>query len=837
MEPLPAALDAFMEFIAEKGLSLYDHQEEAILEVFADRSVILNTPTGSGKSLVATAFHFKSLSARRRSVYTSPIKALVNEKFLALCQDFGPELVGLLTGDGGVNTDAPILCCTAEILANKALRMGESCDYDDVIMDEFHYYSDRDRGAAWQIPLLIMRQARFLLMSATMGRTEFFQEFITKHTGIATVTVKANQRPVPLEFEYSEFSIDIALNKLLDAGRAPVYVVHFTQRDAADTAQSLLSTDFLTKEQKQAIHRAMAQHRFDSPYGKEIRKLLAHGIGIHHAGLLPKYRMLVEHLAQEGLLKIICGTDTLGVGVNIPIRTVLLTKLCKFDGEKTARLTSRDFHQITGRAGRKGFDDRGWVVVQAPEHVIENKKLEAKAAGSQKKKFVRKPAPTKGYVHWDEDIFRKLVASEPEPLQSRFQVDHGMLLFVLGRKTNGCEAMKAIIRDSHESDVMKQRHRRRAFQLLRALLERKIIEWVPLDERVETPLKVNVNLQQDFSLFQTLSLYLIDTLGKLDFEAEDYPFHVLSLVEAVCEDPDAILFKQQDRIRRQELQAMKDAGLEYEERMELLEKIEYPKPNKDFIYDTFNVFSAAHPWIGSENIRPKGVARELFENWLSFGEFIQDYGIQRSEGLLLRYLSSVYKVLHQTVPEIFQTEALLEMKEYFGSMVREVDSSLLDEWERLRKRGYGQALSSVESATVPVALVSDDRLRFRVLVRNAGFAILRAIAIRDFAGALSMLEGCTLAPEELAQTIAPWFERHPRLSTDGRARGTKNFVLKAHGPREWDLQILLVPGGHEDLDGDEADPWFLDLKVDFNQSDIQGKAVLRLVGLGPAVQS
>ena len=331
-------LDRFLEYVSERKLELYPAQEEAILELYSGKNVILNTPTGSGKSLVATALHFRSLAGGRRSYYTSPIKALVNEKFLALCQDFGPEQVGMVTGDATVNPGAPIICCTAEILANEALRGGSRARVDDVVIDEFHFYSDRERGMAWQVPLLALPQARFLLMSATLGDTDVFERALTGLNGLDTVVVRGSQRPVPLDFEYVEVALHETVPKLITTGRAPIYVVCFTQGSCAEEAQKLPSIDFCTKDEKRAIAEAIQGlgATFNSPYGKEIQKFLRHGVGIHHAGLLPKYRVLVERLAQRGLLKIICGTDTLGVGVNIPIRTVLFTQA----------------HQIRRREGR-----------------------------------------------------------------------------------------------------------------------------------------------------------------------------------------------------------------------------------------------------------------------------------------------------------------------------------------------------------------------------------------------------------------------------------------------------------------------------------------------------
>ena len=301
-----------------------------------------------------------------------------------------------------------------------ALREGERAEVDGVVMDEFHYYADRDRGVAWQVPLLTLPQARFLLMSATLGDTHLFEEAITDLTGVQTTLVKSTDRPVPLDFEYSEQSLHNTVTDLLDEGKAPIYVVHFAQRAATEQAQSFMSIDFLSKDEKKAIKEELSRTRFDTPFGKELKKFLHHGIGVHHAGMLPRYRRLVERLAQQGKLRLICGTDTLGVGVNVPIRTVLFTKLCKYDGQNTKVLTVRDFKQIAGRAGRRGYDTLGSVVAQAPEHAIENKKLRAKAGDDPKKvrKLKMRQPPERGYAHWDADTYARLQESTPEPLGS-----------------------------------------------------------------------------------------------------------------------------------------------------------------------------------------------------------------------------------------------------------------------------------------------------------------------------------------------------------------------------------------------------------------------------------
>src|SRR6185436_6901857 len=678
-------LDRFLDFLTARGLTLYPAQEEAVLAIFEDKNVILNTPTGSGKSLVASALHFASLAHGRRSVYTCPIKALVNEKWMALCRELGPENVGLSTGDATVIRDAPVLCCTAEVLANIALRHGEKASFQDVIMDEFHYYADRDRGVAWQVPLLTLPQSRFLLMSATLGDVTFFAEDLTRRNGLPTATVKSVERPVPLEYAYSQIPLAQTLDKLVSEDKAPVYVVHFTQKDAADSAQDFTSLNLCTREEKNAVAEAIAGFRFTSPHGPDVRKWLKQGIGVHHAGLLPKYRVLVEQLAQAGLLKVICGTDTLGVGINVPIRTVLFTRLCKFDGQKTAVLSARDFHQIAGRAGRKGFDDQGFVVAQAPEHFIENLKLDEKAKDG--KKVVKRKPPEHNFANWDLQTFKRLMAAPPERLTSRFDVSHGMLLNVLSRRSDGCRAMQALIRDSHETDRSKKGHFRRGWQLFRALVERGIVEITPRTDD-GSRVRVNVDLQEDFSMDHALSLYLFETIRLLDAEAETHALDLLTLVESILENPELILRRQLDKLKDRKVAEMKAEGLDYDHRMAELEKMEYPKPLRDFIYMTFNAFADRHPWVGEENIRPKSIAREMFENFRSFAEYVLDYELQRSEGLLLRHLNSVYKVLSQTVPDAVKTDEVTDVELYLRTLLRQVDSSLEDEWERMRDPAY-----------------------------------------------------------------------------------------------------------------------------------------------------
>ena len=845
-------LGRFLDYVTAAGLTLYPAQEEAVLSLFDGQNVILNTPTGSGKSLVASALLFAALARGERAVYTCPIKALVNEKWMGLCREFGPDQVGLSTGDASVNREAPILCCTAEVLANIALRSGDDAEVQHVVMDEFHYYSDRERGVAWQTPLLTLGGTRFLLMSATLGDTSLFERTLTWLNGRPTSTVRSTVRPVPLEYSYAEIPLPHTIEKLVDEGKTPAYVVHFTQADAAASAQDFTSLKIATREQKEEIAERIAGLDFSSPYGGSIRKWLRHGIGLHHAGLLPKYRLLVERLAQRGLLKVICGTDTLGAGINVPIRTVVFTKLCKFDGQKTVRLSARDFHQIAGRAGRKGYDDVGFVVAQAPEHVIENLRLAEKAARDGRKVTKRKP-PDHNYVDWDAVVFERLTTAPSEPLVSRFEVSHAMLLNVLSRPGDGCAAMRALVRDSHDPAAAKTAHRRRAWQLFRALVARGIVEIVPRTPE-GSALRVNADLQEDFSMDHALSLYLHETIPLLDPESPTYAADLLTLVESILENPELILRRQLDRVKDLAIQQWKAEGMEYAQRMAELEKLEYPKPLREFVYDTFNAFADRHPWVGQDNIRPKSIAREMWESCKSFTEYVLEYELERTEGLLLRYLNSAYKVLSQSVPDSVKSDEVLDVEWYLKAMVRGVDESLVAEWERMRDPDYLAPTTphSPRGGVRPAAAsepedVTANTRAFTAAIRAGVFAAIRAwsraeaAAVLDIAppGAAASAGAGTdqNADASDADGAGPWTADRVRASLDDyrrdhqgprfdpEARNARHTHVTA-GAEAWTVQQVLV-------DDEDHNDWLIEVQVDLAASRLTQIPVLRLRRIGP----
>ena len=820
-------LDEFLESVFERDIEPYPAQEEALLELLAGNNVILTTPTGSGKSLVAEAAHFAALRQGKTSIYTAPIKALVSEKFFALCRTFGTENVGMVTGDAAVNADAPIICCTAEILANQALRWGSESDADVVIMDEFHFYADPQRGWAWQIPLLELPHTQFLLMSATMGPTGKFLHELETRTGRPSVEVTSSVRPVPLDFVYRTTPQHESLQTLLDEGNVPVYMVHFTQADAMSAAQSLTSLSVLTKEQKAQVKDAVGLFRFDSPVGKDLKRFIMAGIGVHHAGLLPRYRLLVEKLAQQGLLKIICGTDTLGVGVNVPIRTVLFTQLCKYDGVETRVLRVREFQQIAGRAGRKGFDDEGHVWVQAPEHWIENRRMEEKAAtdAKKRKKLVKRKAPEWGYAHWSDDTFTKLVEGSPEPLTSSFAVSHQFLLNLLDRPGDGCAAVRDLLTDNHETRKRQRAHIRRAISMYRALTDAGVVEQLDEPDEEGRTVRVTIDLQDEFALHQPLSLLALEVLPDLDNEAPEYALDVLSVVEGVLENPRPVLKAQLDRAKNELMAHMKATGVEYDERIERLQEAQFPKPLGEFLWGCFRVFRDHHPWVGDETVRPKSVVREMYEMGFGFRDYVQYHGLKRSEGVLLRYLGDAYKGLVQNVPEQYKTDEVWDLQEWLGELVRQVDSSLIDEWERIQA-GVDLVESGEDATNAGLVLepersdVTTNRRAFSVMVRNAAFRTVQLLARRDHESVaeLAGADGHRWRKSEVDVLMEPYWDEHAAIGIDANARSAEFFVRDSDTGAV--TQILADPDG--------ANEWRIEASVDMGASREAGEAILVL---------
>nr|WP_255712132.1 MULTISPECIES: DUF3516 domain-containing protein [unclassified Corynebacterium] len=820
-----AIWDTFTSWTTGRGINLYPAQEEASLGILAGDNVILATPTGSGKSMVANAAHFIALARGQRSFYTAPIKALVSEKFFALCDIFGAENVGMMTGDATVNGNAPIIAATAEIVANIALRDGAEANIDQVVMDEFHYYSEPDRGWAWQVPLLELSKAQFLLMSATLGDTQWLEDDLTRRTGRATNLVAGTTRPVPLDFSYVFSAVHETIEELLADKKAPIYVVHFSQREAAERAQALTSlSGIITKEEKEAIAQEIGGFRFTTAFGKDLSKLLRKGIGIHHAGMLPKYRRLVERLAQKGLLKVICGTDTLGVGINVPIRTVLMTGLAKFDGQRQRILKSREFHQIAGRAGRAGYDTEGTVVVEAPEHEIENAKERRRIGDDPKRlKKLKKKSAREGEVSWSEKTFARLTEAEPEQLTSQFRVSNSMLLNVLARHGNGYEHIRHLLRDNHDNRSKQNKDILTAIDLFRGLVDSGVVQKSTKGLDIYgRPYHLVRELPRDFALNQPLGPFALAALSLLDPEAETYNLDVISVFEAILDDPRQVLIAQQKQRRGEEIAALKADGVDYTDRMNMVEDITWPKPLEELLEQAYDTFAETNAWVKEFELRPKSVVRDMLENAMTFSDLVATYGLARSEGVILRYLTDAWRTLKQSIPDEYNTPELEDIVVWLGELIRQVDSSLVDEWAQMAGEDSPIDQDTVDRELAfgvedPTALTANRRA-FTIMVRNYMFRLVQLFALEKEDRLADLLDYLDEVPD-FGAILDDYFDEYDDIDSGPEARGPEFFRLGDTDSRAWSVRQII-----KDPDGDHAYQFVA--TVDLDASDEAGEVRL-----------
>ena len=780
-----ALYEAFSSWASSTGRPLYRHQDESLIEILSGNHVIAATPTGSGKSMIALAAHFVSMAHGGRSYYTAPLKALVSEKFFDLVSLFGADNVGMVTGDVSLNADAPIICCTAEILANQSLREGPTLDADMIVMDEFHFYADPQRGWAWQVPLLELTRPQFIAMSATLGDTSVFRKQWTDRTGRPTVEITDAQRPVPLEYDYVVDTLQDTVERLLSEGRHPIYIVHFSQKDAVDTASSLMDRKLVSPEVRGQIARELSTVSFTKGFGQTLRGLLSHGIGVHHAGMLPRYRRLVERLTQQGLLPVICGTDTLGVGINVPIRTVLLTSLVKFDGSKMRHLRSREFHQIAGRAGRAGFDTVGFVRVLAPEHEVEAARERARLTAAQeaardereakrakKKASKKRSGPKEGQITWSRSTFERLRDAAPEALQSHFEMTHSTVLNVLGGAADAgrdpAEHLVHLALHNDDQPLLANPHIRHLADIYTSLLQAGVVEHLSSARAQElgvSRLQLVADLPDDFALNQPLSPFALAAFELLDPDSPTFALDVISIVEAVLEDPRPLLYAQENQAKAAAVASMKAQGMEYDERMAALEEISWPKPLEELLSPAFSVYARSNPWVGDLELSPKSVIREMIENAMTFTELISRYDVGRSEGVILRYLSDAYRMMRQVIPEEIMTEELESMISWLADLIRSVDSSLLDEWEAMMN---GEELAQAEGEASAVGLerafgadesgaiaFTANLHAFRNSVRRTLFHFVELMS-RDDVDGLERATAQAADSDGLFAQVAPW---------------------------------------------------------------------------------
>ncbi|UQN30291.1 DEAD/DEAH box helicase [Brachybacterium kimchii] len=837
LPPVPADQDQVVDgFIASQeasGRSLYPHQDEALLAIAAGDHVIAATPTGSGKTTIAYAAVFAAMARGEKAYYTAPIKALVSEKFFDLVAMFGAENVGMMTGDSSVNHDAPIIVCTAEILANHALRDGPTSDVRVAVMDEFHYYGDSQRGWAWQVPLIELPACQFVLMSATLGDVSFFVEDLEARTAREVTVVDDAPRPVPLDFRWSLDPLPETIQTVLDDRDAPVYIVNFTQKDALDQATALMGTKILGTEEKERIRELIGDFRFSKGFGQTLSKLVRQGIGVHHAGMLPKYRRLVERLAQSGLLKIICGTDTLGVGINVPIRTVLLTGLAKFDGKRMRLLNAREFHQIAGRAGRAGYDTVGHVVVQAPEWAVEFAKEQArvkareeagKAPNSAKKrKKEPKPRIPDGAINWTEQNMTKLIESPPETLRPHLQITPSMELALIARPGSAVASARHLIMESHQTSNQKLRLVKQAADIFRGLREAEIIETLEKDDHLGRRIALVEDLQLDFTMTQPLAPFAIAVIDSLDEDSESLTMDTVSIIEAILEDPMQILLAQQNAARGELLAELKADGVEYTERMALLDEVTWPKPLEEDLEAALEIYRKNRPWVREGDLSPKSIVREMYETGQTFSEFVQRYGLQRSEGIVLRYLSDAFRALSRTIPQDLRTDELEDVIEWLGVLVRGIDSSLLDEWEALTHPEDEADAASEVRPTSPRGLSAQTKV-LRQMVRASLWQRVEHFAF-EREERLGELDGASgWERKAWANAMDEYYDAYDNVGIDAPARSPQLLQIREESKRWIIRQVIDDPDGNHD--------WGIEAELDLEATDEAGEPVLAITHVG-----
>ncbi|MCT2296741.1 DUF3516 domain-containing protein [Brachybacterium muris] len=826
-------VDGFIASQEEIGRTLYPHQEEALLAIAAGDHVIAATPTGSGKTTIAYAALFAAMARGERAYYTAPIKALVSEKFFDLVSQFGAENVGMMTGDSSVNHDAPIIVCTAEIFANHALRDGPTSDVGLAVMDEFHFYGDSQRGWAWQVPLVELPNCQFVLMSATLGDVTFFEEDLEQRTGRPVTTIDDAPRPVPLDFRWSMEPLPDTIATILQDRDAPVYIVHFTQKEALEQAQALQGQKILTAEEKEQVREIIGDFRFAKGFGRTLSKLVREGIGVHHAGMLPKYRRLVEKLAQSGLLKIICGTDTLGVGINVPIRTVLLTGLVKYDGRRSRLLNAREFHQIAGRAGRAGYDTVGHVVVQAPIWTIEFEKERAKVrareeAGkapnsAKKRKKEPKPKVPDGAVTWSEQNLTKLVENPPEQLRPHLRITASMVLALITRPGDAIAAGHHLIMTSHQTRTQKLALVKQAVEIFRGLRDADIIEILDEPDHLGRRIALVEDLQLDFTMNQPLAPFAIAMIDSLGEEADTVTLDTVSIIEAILEDPMQILLAQQNAAKGELLAELKADGVEYTERMAQLDEVTWPKPLAEDLEAALEIYRAKHPWVRAGDLSPKSIVREIYETGQTFSEFVQRYTLARSEGIVLRYLSDAYQAMRRTIPQDLRTEQLEDMIEWLGVLVRGIDSSLLDEWEALTHPEDATEGAEEIRPTTPRGLSAQTKV-LRTMVRSAMWQRVEHFAFEREAR-LAELDGASGWDRKAwAEAMDDYYDTYDHVGIDGAARSPQLLQITEES-RVWRIRQVLD-------DPDHNRDWGIEAELDLEATDEAGEPVLAITHVG-----
>jgi len=711
-------LGFYEKFFFKHDLEPYPVQEQAFARIFAGESVLVTVPTGTGKTLMAKAGIHKALESGQRAVYTTPLRALTEEKYRELCEDFGEVNVGFATGDFKVNREAPIQVEVAEILWNRIFGDRGKCPADIVIMDEGHYFNDFERGYVWEQSIIGLHpDAQLVILSATVGRPEQFCHWVELTRRVPMKLVESRERKVPLYHEYHESYLIETVRELAAAGDVPAIIFVFGRERCFETARLLKSCRrFTSDEEKQRIESLCDEALLDSGVGKELRALLVHGIGIHHAGILPRYKRLVEEMALERLVKFVVSTETISAGINLPAKRVVFPSLRKYIRRKARLVTPAEYHQMSGRAGRPQFDKEGIALVLAPEDVVQEMRKEIKDA--KKKGYrvdedkirrgvharARAEAKRRDDVIWDADIHQQLVKGEPAELRSKTRITAEQVLAIglpdltveslpgAGEEPegeggeSGDAAQPSGVRPHEKLDIVTvvdnlllTERRRRESQKLLAQVTDNLRAIGVIDEHGK-----QVAGEMISQLHGMDGLFLYYAFMNHQFEYDDCRELVEFLIDhdVIQRILDRKVWEQRkewirDRLREKRQENPQVTWEDVEEEYER----EFPRQlsRVETIHQEFSA-KLPHPELHGGKVQ-KSVFATLEEEELGFLEFVDRHGLAHEEGSLFSYLIRVMN-FSRTLLEVTTMEQFGIIEKRVRALLSPIDARLIKEIAR-----------------------------------------------------------------------------------------------------------------------------------------------------------
>ncbi len=701
-------LQFYEQFLWSRGLEPYPVQEQAISAIFAGKNVLVTVPTGTGKTLMAKAALFRAFHRNERAVYTTPLRALTEEKYRELCADFGEGNVGFATGDYKVNREAPIQVEVAEILWNRIVADKHVAPAEIVVMDEGHYFNDPERGYVWEQSMIgLDPRTQLIVLSATVGHPEKFVQWAEITRRVPMALVDSRERKVPLVHEFREEMLIDTVKGLAHAGDVPAIVFVFGREQCFEVARLVKSCRrFTTDEERAQVEKLCDEALLPAGEAKELRPLLAHGIGIHHAGILPRYKQLVEQLALERLIKFVISTETIAAGINLPARTVVFPSLRKFIKREPRIITAAEYHQMAGRAGRPQFDDRGLAIALAPEQVVSDLKKELKDAakrpaydeGKVKRSVygrARADAQKHGDVIWTPELHAELVKGEPAELRSKTKITAEQVIAIglpdletatLGGANAEIEARMAVVEASLppsmrldivtviDNLLLGDRDRKELQKILAQLVANMRAIGV-IDEHGH---QVSGQMIRELQGMDGLLIYYILFNHQLEY------LELRELVEYLIDHD--IIQRQLDRKGEDEKREWMRAKLRELrvdnphitwDDVEAQWDKEHPRvPTKiELLHQEFSS-KVPHPELHGGK-KPKSTWAQLEDSGLGFLEFVEKHGLEHEEGNLFSYLVRVMNFANK-MGGASQLSELNDMAERVREVLARIDLRMVE---------------------------------------------------------------------------------------------------------------------------------------------------------------